>query len=51
MTKKELLEILEQVKDDAIIYVGTEYGLFHVRLVTDIVVGDDVQNEITLDCY
>lgn len=51
MTKKELLEILEQVNDEAIIYIGTEEGCFHIRYVTDIVTGDDVQNEITLECY
>ena len=51
MTKKQLLKLLEQVDDEAIVYVVTEAELCHIQGVTDIVTGDDVQNEITLVCY
>lgn len=50
MTKKQLLELLEQVDDYAIVYVLTEEAYYHIQGVTDIVIGDDVQNEITLVC-
>lgn len=50
MTKKKLLELLEQVDDDAIVYVETDEGIYQIIGVTDIVTGDDVQNEITLVC-
>lgn len=50
MTKKQLLELLEQVDDNAIIYVETEEEIYHIQGVTDVVTGDDVQNEITLVC-
>lgn len=51
MTKKQLLEQLEQVDDEAVIYVETEEEIYHIRSVTDIVTGDDVPNQITLYCY
>lgn len=51
MTKKQLLQELEQVDDDAIVYVETEEAIYHIQGVTDIITGDDVQNEITLYCY
>lgn len=57
MTKKTLLEILKDVDDDAIIYVSVDddmaeyHECLHIKDVSDIVNGDDVQNEITLCCY
>lgn len=51
MTKKQLLELLEQVNDDAIVYVETEEEIYHIRQAMDVVYGDDVQNEITLYCW
>lgn len=37
-------------KDEAIVYVETDEGIYHITGITDIVTGDDVQNEITLLC-
>lgn len=57
MKKAELLEKLKDVNDDAIIYVSVDddmaeyHGYLHIKDVSDIVNGDDVQNEITLCCY
>ncbi len=51
MTKKEVLELLEQVDDEAIVYVETDEGIYQIRSAVDIVVGDDIQNEITLSCW
>lgn len=51
MTKAELLKLLEQVDDDAIVYVETEEEIYHIRQAIDVVNGDDVQNEITLYCW
>ena len=57
MKKAELLEKLKDVNDDAIIYVSVDddmaeyYECLHIKDVSDIVNGDDVQNEITLCCY
>lgn len=51
MTKKQLLVLLEQVDDDAIVYVETEEEIYHIRQVIDVVNDDDVQNEITLYCW
>lgn len=51
MTKAELLKLLEQVDDDAIVYVETEEQIYHIRQAIDVVNDDDVQNEITLYCY
>ena len=53
MTKGELLKELEDLDDDAVIYVTgctetNEY--FHIREVKDKVIGADVQNEATLVC-
>ena len=50
MTKKQLLELLKQVDDEAIVYIETDEGIYQIIGVTDIVTGDDVQNEITLVC-
>lgn len=50
MTKKQLLKLLEQVDDEAIVYVEIDEGIYHILCATDIVTGDDVQNEITLVC-
>lgn len=57
MKKAELLEKLKDVNDDAIIYVSVDddmaeyHECLHIKDVSDIVNGDDVQNEITLCCY
>lgn len=42
---------LEQVDDDAIVYVETEEAIYPIQGVTDIITGNDVQNEITLYCF
>lgn len=51
MTKAQLLKLLEQVDDEAIVYVETEEEIYHIRQVIDVVKDDDIQNEITLYCY
>ena len=51
MKKRELLKLLEQVDDDAIVYVETEEEIYHIRQAIDVVNDDDVQNEITLYCW
>ena len=53
MTKGELLKELEDLDDDAVIYVTgceetNEY--FNIRWVRDKVTGTDVENEATLVC-
>lgn len=51
MTKGELLKELEDLDNDAVIYVtgSTETNeYFHIREVTDKVTGADIQNEVTL---
>lgn len=56
MTKKTLLKILEDVDDDAIIYVDVDddiagyHSILHIK--NAVTVGDDdVQNEVTLFCW
>lgn len=56
MTKKTLLKILEDVDDDAIIYVDVDDDAVGVHEVYHIknsytVGGDDVENEVTLFCW
>lgn len=53
MTKGELLKELEDLDDDAVIYITgctetNEY--FCIRSVIDKVTGADIQNEVTLVC-
>lgn len=54
MTKKELIEALEGLSDDALIYLEfqtmDECFIGQLSHVDNKVTGDDVQNEITL-CY
>lgn len=54
MTKSELLKELEDIDDDAQIFVfvpefETEY-CFNIKRIVDKVTGEDVMNEITLVC-
>lgn len=57
MTKQELLELLKDVNDDAIIYVDIDddmaeyHNILHIQGTKYVIKGDDVQNEITLCCY
>lgn len=52
MNKRELLKVLEPLDDEALIYIQTEDNNVHllIKFATDIVTGEDVQNEITLYC-
>lgn len=52
MTKGELLKELEDLNNDAVIYVtGTETNeYFCICNVIDKVIGADIQNEVTLVC-
>lgn len=50
MTKKQLLQKLESVDDDAIIYVETEEEIYNVQRV-DVINDDDIPNKATLYCY
>lgn len=50
MTKGELIKALEGLDDNARILIETEYEYFLLDVidVKDKVVGDDVENEVTL---
>lgn len=50
MTKKELLAYLEQVDDDAVIYIETEEEIYRVQRV-DVISDDDIPNKVTLYGY
>lgn len=50
MTKKQLLAYLEQVDDDAIIYVETEEEIYKVQRVY-VISDEDIPNKVTLYCY
>ena len=50
MTKKELLKELEDLDDDAIIFVYANDTYYHIAGSSDKVAGCKMQNEITLVC-
>lgn len=50
MTKKQLLAYLDQVDDDAVIYVETEEEIYKVQSV-EVISDDDIPNKVTLYCF
>ena len=50
MKKKELIEALEGLDDDAIIFVYANDTYYHIASATDKVADCKMQNEITLIC-
>lgn len=58
MNKSELIKILEPLDDDAEIHVQVNMDLANpynclldINSVSDVVTGDILQNEITLECW
>ena len=50
MTKKDLLKELEDLDDDAIIFIFANDSYYHIAGSEDKVSGVKMQNEITLIC-
>ena len=50
VNKKDLLEALEGLEDDAIIFVYANDTYYHIAGSSDKVAGCKMQNEITLVC-